>query len=69
MSLVRGSNSAFNSSIFFLLVFVLDVQALLGGALEFLTIKLFELLHRVLINWIYHVENFKPLLAQGFEKG
>merc|ERR1719148_570052 len=69
MSLVSGSNSAFSSSIFFLLVFVLDVEALLGGALKLLTIKLFELLHRVLIDWIYHIENFEPLLAQGLEKG
>merc|ERR1712070_1142134 len=67
MSLVRGSNSAFNSSSFFFF-FILDVKTFLGGALQLLTIKFFELLHCVLINRVHHVENLETLLAQSLQE-
>merc|ERR1712151_1264633 len=68
MSLVRGSNSAFSSSSF-LLVLVLDVQAFLGGGLQLLAIKLLQLLHGILINRVNHVKDLNALLAKGLKEG
>merc|ERR1712232_489321 len=63
MSLVKGSNSAFISSSF-LLVLVLQVQTLFGGRLELLPVELLELLHTVLIDGVNHVQHLEALLAQ-----
>merc|ERR1719316_1895436 len=54
---------------FFLLVLVLNVKALLGGALKFLAIELLELLHSILVNRVHHVENLKTFLAKSFKEG
>merc|ERR1719382_1746498 len=69
MSLVNGSNSAFNSSIFFFLILIFKVKAFLCCRLKFLPIELFQLLHSVLIDWVDHVKDFKALLAQSLEEG
>merc|ERR1712072_1171563 len=56
MSFVRGSNSALSSSTFFFC------------ALQFLAIKLLELLHSILIHRIHHIENFETLLTEGLKE-
>merc|ERR1719327_1649916 len=52
----------------FLLILILDVKTLLGGAFQLLTIKFFELLHCVLIDRVNHVENLETLLAQSLQE-
>mmetsp|Transcript_50154 Transcript_50154/g.82618 ORF Transcript_50154/g.82618 Transcript_50154/m.82618 type:complete len:468 (+) Transcript_50154:273-1676(+) len=51
-----------------LLILIIDVKTLLGGALEFLAIELFQLLGRVLVNGIDHVQNFDALLAESLQE-
>merc|ERR1712032_1717729 len=68
MSLVKGSNSALSSSSFFLLILVFNVKALLRGGLQFLAIKLLELLDCILINWVNHVRDLQTLLAEGLQE-
>merc|ERR1711862_555804 len=68
MSLVSGSNSAFNSSSFFFSSSSSRSKPSLVVLLSF-TIELLQLLHCVLINRIHHVKHLKPLLAQGLEEG
>merc|ERR1719174_680880 len=52
-----------------LLIFVLDIKALLGDTLELLAIKLLELLHSILIDRVNHVENLKAFLAKRLDEG
>merc|ERR1719359_1332568 len=68
MSLLSGSNSAFSSSSFFLLVLVIQVQALLSGGLQLLAVELLQLLNRVLIDGIHHVQHLDTLLPQGLQE-
>merc|ERR1712151_1364976 len=69
MSFVRGSNFALSSSIFFFFVLVINVQALLCDGLELLTVKLLELLNRVLVYRIHHVKHFQAFFAQCLQEG
>merc|ERR550514_1843511 len=69
MSFVSGSNSAFSSSTFFLLVLVFDVQALLGRRLQLLSVELLQLLNGVFIDGVNHIQDFQPFLPQGLEEG
>merc|ERR1712232_247513 len=53
---------------FLLLVLVIDLQTLLGGALEFLAIELLELLDSILINGVSHVDHLVALLTEGLQE-
>merc|ERR1711953_629244 len=53
---------------FLLFVFVINVQAFLSDGFQFLTIKLFELLDRVLIDGINHVKYFEAFLAERLQE-
>merc|ERR1712039_891703 len=52
MSLVSGSNSDFSSSIFFFS----------RRRLELLAVELFQLLHRILVDGVHHVQDLQALL-------
>merc|ERR1712039_1020691 len=49
---------------FLLLVLVFDVQAFFGRGLQFLAVKLLELLHGVLVDGIDHVHDLQALLPE-----
>merc|ERR1712241_1186895 len=68
ISLVRGSNSAFNSSNFFFSSSSSMSKTLLGRRLQLLSVKLLQLLHRIFIDGICHVQHLKALLPQGLQK-
>merc|ERR1719345_644706 len=52
----------------FLLVVILNVKTLFGGALQLLAIEFFELLDGVLIDGVHHVEDLETLLAEGLKE-
>merc|ERR1711879_1013877 len=68
MSFVKGSNSALSSSSFFFLIFILNVQTFLGSRLELLSVKLFQLLHGILVDWIHHVQDFESLFPEVLQE-
>merc|ERR1712146_745758 len=67
MSFVKGSNSALSSSLL-LLVLIVKLKALLGCGLQLLALELLQLLHRILVDWINHVQDLKALLPEVLEE-
>merc|ERR1719350_2321563 len=53
---------------FLFLVLFFKVKAFLCCRLEFFPIELFQLLHSVLIDWVYHVQNFQAFFAEGLKE-
>merc|ERR1712084_169303 len=68
MSLVSGSNSAFSSSTFFFLVFVVDVQTFFSSGLKFFAVEFLQLLHCIFIDRVYHVEHLQTFFAKRLQK-
>merc|ERR1711865_1160158 len=52
----------------FLLVIIVDVEALFGCGLQLLSVEFLELLNSVLVNRITHVQDLKPLLAENLQE-
>merc|ERR1712066_607771 len=53
----------------FLLILILDVEAFLGGGLQFFPIKFFQLLNCVLIDGVNHVHYLQALLPKVLQEG
>merc|ERR1712070_923320 len=68
MSFVRGSNSAFSSSIFFFSSSSSMSRPSFVVLLSFFAIELLELLNGIFINRIHHVKYLKSLLAQSLQE-
>mmetsp|Transcript_36757 Transcript_36757/g.79203 ORF Transcript_36757/g.79203 Transcript_36757/m.79203 type:complete len:528 (+) Transcript_36757:116-1699(+) len=51
-----------------LLILVIDVETLLGGALQLLAVELLQLLSRIFVNGVHHVQDFDALLAQCLQE-
>merc|ERR1712063_146535 len=58
MSFVRGSNSAFSSSIFFFSSSSSMSKPSFVTDFNFFAVELLELLYGVLVNWVHHVDDF-----------
>merc|ERR1711972_580922 len=52
----------------FLFIFVVDVETLLGRRLQLLAVELLQLLHRVLVDGVHHVQDLEALLSQALEE-
>merc|ERR1711988_182208 len=67
MSLQSGSYSALSSRLL-LLLFSVQVKALLRHGLELLAVVLLQLLNAVLVDRVNHVQHLDALLAQGLDE-
>merc|ERR1719408_780493 len=64
MSFVRGSNSAFSSSIFFFSSSSSMSKPSFVTDFNFFAIELLELLYGVFVDGVHHVDDFQTFLAQ-----
>merc|ERR1719336_766195 len=54
---------------FFLLVLVVNFQALFGGRFELLSIELLQLLNGILIDRVHHIQDLQTLLSKALQEG
>merc|ERR1712176_1086539 len=66
--LCQGLELSFQLLELLLLILVIDFKTLLGGRLQLLSVKLLQLLHCILVNWIHHVQNLDSLLPECLEE-
>merc|ERR1712137_298720 len=68
MSFVRGSNSAFSSSIFFFSSSSSMSKPSFVTDFNFFAVELLELLYGVFVDGVHHVDDFQTFLAQIFQE-